>query len=215
MIVLVRSFERMEESRSYHDYVIKDGRFIGRFEEMYREFEDPWHQSTQPNPTGRWVAIQHLKRFGIKSVVEFGCGLGYYGDWIHRETGIVPLGIDISETAISKARTLFPHLEFRVGNVVEELARPIEAEAILFAEIGWYILEDFDRIMQLLLENHPGKYFLNNQVFYKGTQRYGTEHFTDLKGYIAKVPFELLGWAEATTAQDSTIDSTTIFRIPG
>jgi hypothetical protein len=102
-----------------------------------------------------------------------------------------------------------------VGNVVEELQKPIEAEAILFAEIGWYILEDFDRIMQLLREKHAGKYFLNNQVFYKGTQRYGTEYFTDLKSYIARVPFELLGYAEATTAQDSTIDSTTIFRIPG
>ena len=27
----------------YHDYFIKDGRFIGRFEEMYRDVDDPWH----------------------------------------------------------------------------------------------------------------------------------------------------------------------------
>ncbi len=28
----------------YQDYVIKDGKFIGRFEEMYQKFEDPWNQ---------------------------------------------------------------------------------------------------------------------------------------------------------------------------
>lgn len=30
--------------RDYHDYVIKDGVFIGKFEEMYQKFDDPWHQ---------------------------------------------------------------------------------------------------------------------------------------------------------------------------
>jgi SAM-dependent methyltransferase len=203
----------MEEIRSYHDYVIKDGRFIGRFEEMYRACDDPWMQSAQPNRIARWAGIEFLRRFGVRSVVEFGCGLGYYSDWIHRETGIVPLGIDISETAVTKARQLFPHLQFRVGNVVEELACPIEAEAILFAEIGWYILDDLDRIMDLLRTHHAGKLFVNNQVFYKGTQRYGTEYFTDLDGYIGRVPFTLLGRAQATTDQDSTIETSTVFRI--
>jgi SAM-dependent methyltransferase len=210
-----RSFVRMnEEPASYHDLVIKDGRFIGRFEEMYQRFDDPWHQSEQPNRTGRWVAIHHLMLFWFRSVVEYGCGLGHYSDWIHRETGIVPDGVDISSTAVQKARDRFPHLSFRVGNVLEDLERPIAAEAILFAEIGWYILDDFQRILELLQEHHAGKYFLNNLVFYKGSQRYGTEWFTDLEGYIAKVPFELLGHAQATTALDSTIDTTTIFRIP-
>ena len=26
----------------YQDFVIKDGRFIGKFEEMYKKFPDPW-----------------------------------------------------------------------------------------------------------------------------------------------------------------------------
>ena len=30
--------------KRYQDYVIKDGKFIGKFEEMYQKFEDPWHQ---------------------------------------------------------------------------------------------------------------------------------------------------------------------------
>ena len=30
-------------SKDYHDYVFKDGKFIGAFEEMYQNVEDPWH----------------------------------------------------------------------------------------------------------------------------------------------------------------------------
>ena len=30
--------------KRYQDYVIKDGKFIGKFEEMYQKFEDPRHQ---------------------------------------------------------------------------------------------------------------------------------------------------------------------------
>lgn len=29
----------------YQDYVIKDGQFVGNFEQMYQNFLDPWHQS--------------------------------------------------------------------------------------------------------------------------------------------------------------------------
>ncbi len=27
----------------YQDYVIKDGYFVGKFEEMNQKFSDPWH----------------------------------------------------------------------------------------------------------------------------------------------------------------------------
>ena len=29
----------------YHDYVIKNGNFIGQFEEMYQNCDDPWPES--------------------------------------------------------------------------------------------------------------------------------------------------------------------------
>jgi hypothetical protein len=203
----------MDRTSSYHDHVIKDGQFIGRFEQMYQEYEDPWKQSEQPNPYARQCGILHMQRFGIRSVIEFGSGLGYYSNMIHQMTGIVPVGYDLSETAITKARELFPHLDHRVGRVQEVLKEPQAADAILFAEIGWYILDDFDMIMDLLLEHQQGRYFINNQVFYKGSQKYGTDYFTDLQGYIDRVPFKLLGWVEGTIETDSTIETSCIFRI--
>ena len=32
-------------TKKYQDYVIKDGNFVGDFEGLYKDFEDPWYQS--------------------------------------------------------------------------------------------------------------------------------------------------------------------------
>ena len=32
-------------SKDYHDYVIKDGNFIGEFEQMYQNVDDPWPET--------------------------------------------------------------------------------------------------------------------------------------------------------------------------
>jgi SAM-dependent methyltransferase len=198
---------------NYHDYVIKDGFFIGDFQNMYRNCEDPWMQSKQPNKYARFAGIQHIKNYHIKSVLECGCGLGYYADWIFRDTGIVPKGIDISEEAIAKATQLFPHLDFSVANVTADLKMHTDLDCILLSEIIWYILPDLDTLFSIMQSEFKGKYLLINQVFYKGTQRYGVEYFTSLSELISYVPFELLGRCEATLAQDSTIETSTIFKI--
>lgn len=198
---------------AYHDYVIKDGQFVGRFEEMYQQVDQPWMQDQQPNPYARQAGILHLKKFGIQSVLECGSGLGYYAQEIYRQTGIVPLGIETSSTAVQKASNLFPHLNFVVDTVLN-LANYRQYEAILFAEITWYVLPDLPKLFAIMAEEFAGKYFIHNLVFYKGTQQYGTEYFTNLNEFIDYVPFPLVGSCQATTETDSTIETSTIFRIP-
>lgn len=204
---------KITAQKSYHDYVIKDGRFIGDFQNMYRNCADPWMQSKQPNKYARYAGTQHIKNYNIKSVLECGCGLGYYSDWIFKETGIVPKGIDICEEAIAKAKQLFPHLDFSVSDVTKDLKMYNELECILLSEIIWYILPDLKPLFDIMKSSFKGKYLVVNQVFYKGTQRYGTEYFTSLSDFISYVPFKLLGSCEATLADDTTIESSTIFEI--
>ena len=33
----------------YQDFVIKEGEFIGDFEQMYKKFDNPWHQADIEN----------------------------------------------------------------------------------------------------------------------------------------------------------------------
>ncbi|TAG04315.1 MAG: class I SAM-dependent methyltransferase [Cytophagia bacterium] len=202
-----------DKQKTYHDYVIKDGKFIGKFDEMYTEFNDPWTQSTQPNKYSRMAGIVHIQNFNIKTVLECGSGLGYYADWIHRETQIIPKSVDISAVAIEKAKTLFPHLDFEVVDICTELSKFKDYDCVLFSEIIWYILPDLKEIFNVLKKDFKGKYFLVNQVFYKGTQKYGNEYFTNLKEFINYVPFTLVGQCEATMDKDSTIETSTIFKI--
>jgi SAM-dependent methyltransferase len=198
---------------TYHDYVIKDGKFIGKFDEMYNKFDDPWTQMHQPNKYSRMSGILHIKNFEITSVLECGCGLGYYADWINKETQIIPKSIDISPVAIEKAKMLFPKLDFEVGNIVTDLEKYKTYDCILFAELIWYILPDLKNIFNVLEAEFKGKYLLVNQVFYKGTQKYGTEYFTNLDEFIKYVPFTLVAKCEATTIKDSTIETSVIFKI--
>lgn len=202
-----------DKEKTYHDYVIKDGAFIGKFDEMYSEFEDPWTQSTQPNKYSRMAGIIHIGNFKIKSILECGCGLGYYADWIKRETNITPKSVDISPVAIEKARKLFPHLDFEVADISTQLQNYKNYDCVIFSEIVWYILPDLKKIFDILEKEFKGKHLIVNQVFYKGTQKYGTEYFTNLNEFIQYVPFELLGKCEATTINDSTIETSTLFKI--
>lgn len=202
-----------DKEKTYHDYVIKDGNFIGKFDEMYSKFNDPWTQSSQPNKYSRIAGIFHMMKFNIKSVLECGCGLGYYADWIHKETQIIPKSVDISSVAIQKAKILFPHLDFEVANIANDLSKYKDYDCILLSEIIWYVLPDLEKIFSILNSEFKGKYLVVNQVFYKGTQKYGNEYFTNLKEFIDYVPFTLVGQCEATTTEDSTIETSTIFKI--
>ena len=198
---------------TYHDYVIKAGKFIGKFDEMYGKFADPWMQSAQPNRYSRMAGILHLKNFNLQSVLDCGCGLGYYAEWIHRETGIIPKSINISPKAIEKAQALFPHLDFEVADLTTDLPKYGVYECIIFSEIVWYILPHLKDLLGVLQAAFAGKYLLVNQVFYKGTQQYGTDYFTNLQEFIDFIPFELLAQCEATTTNERTVETSTLFRI--
>lgn len=203
----------MKKRETYHDYVIKDGKFVGRFDEMYAKFEDPWHQSKQPNPFSRNAGILFIKKIKPKKILECGGGLGYYADCIYKETGIIPKSIDISETAIKKARKKFKHLDFEVYDLKKGLAPFKDYDCILFAEIMWYILDFLDTLLLDLKKHFKGKYLIINQVFYKGTQKYGNEYFTNLKELMDYMPFQCIGWCEATLEDDTTIETSSIYKI--
>jgi SAM-dependent methyltransferase len=165
---------------SYHDYVIKEGRFVGAFEEMYNKFDDPWSQSREDSTSdskSRAATLINIRKYGIGSVVEFGCGLGYFSNLIATETTAQVTGVDIAPTAIRKAREQFPAINFQVDSV-DNIAHYRAHDAVLFAEISWYLLPDLNRIFGELLRHFQGKYFMHNLVFYKGDQqKYGRDYF--------------------------------------
>ena len=159
-----------ENETNYHDYVIKDGLFIGEFERMYEDCDDPWHQTElkwHKLSFSRNIAILNMKRLNIESIIEFGCGFGFFTNMI-KESMINVKGVDISPRAISKAENLFPKIDFSVNTIQNMLETQKEVcmkyDAFLLSEITWYILSDIDMIIKNLKE-FSGKYLINDLIF--------------------------------------------------
>lgn len=115
----------MKYSTDYHDYVFKDGKLIGKFEEMYRfSSEIPWHQDKTAYDVFSDIDIAILRQHKYESICEIGCGLGYFSNRLHTEldSGGRPLvtGVDISQIAVEKARRKFPEISFIVGDLTKE-----------------------------------------------------------------------------------------------
>ena len=201
----------------YQDLVIRDGKFVGEFEKMYQLFDDPWNQTKEgyiENSISRQVVVNYIKSFGIKRLVEFGCGLGKTSDFIHSNTDIDILGVDISETSIQKSKLNYPYLNFKVDEIIN-IDNYKDYDCYFFSEITWYLLEDkmIDQIFDIMIKKLKGKYFIHNLVFYKGQQKYGNEYFTSLKEFISFCPFELVGKVEINIKDSDSIETSSIFKI--
>ena len=201
----------------YQDLVIKNGKFVGEFEKMYQLFDDPWNQTKKgfvENSISRKIAVNYINSFEIKSLVEFGCGLGKTTNFIHSNTNVDILGVDISETSIKKSKKNYPNLNFNVDNITN-IVKYKDYDCYFFSEITWYILKDnmIDIVFNTMKKKLKGKYFIHNLVFYKGQQKYGLDYFSNLKEFIDFCPFELIGKVEIDIKNSDCIETSSIFKI--
>lgn len=103
----------------YQDYVIRDGKFIGKFEEMYQKFDNPWHQKEAvQNSYARHATLLSVKNNAIKSLIEVGCGLGAFTNYlVENLPGVKISGMDVSETAVKRAKEKYAHIDFIQGEL--------------------------------------------------------------------------------------------------
>jgi len=191
----------MTKYNRYQDYVIKDGKFVGEFEDMYQEFENPWEQTDRErNAYEKKLALEFIKENGFKRIIEFGCGFGDYTAQLNKITDSA-IGVDISKTAISKARARHPEVEFIVGDILDfDIMKNYNADCIVFAEITWYVLDKLSEFRSYLSTEVSGKEigFVHLLMTYaEGVQKYGTNYFVDIEGimsYWKEVDF--MTWGE-------------------
>ena len=174
----------------YQDYVIRDGCLIGEFEEMYRDFADPWHQlEREGTASDKAVGLNLLQglraTFGVDRVLDIGCGLGHYTERI-AAAGFEAVGLDISETAVAAARRRFPQARFEVGGVTDhETILALAPDVIVMTEVTWYVLDHLSDFLAFLEGQLPDTFLLHMLVTYPpGAQKYGGDHFSDLDGIL-------------------------------
>ena len=87
--------------KKYQDLVIKNGKFVGKFEEMYQKFPDPWNL-IKKNKFGQNLnykiilhycsEIKKLKKSKKLTTLEIGCGfpqISYEG--VNEKRCLLPL----------------------------------------------------------------------------------------------------------------------------
>lgn len=101
----------------YHKYVFDTDsrRLVGDFEAMYRaedlEGFDSWLERDLRD-LRKAISYTVLGGYNFSSILDVGCGKGTYTHLLKKKNNRV-VGIDLSETAIQKARQSFPDIEFR------------------------------------------------------------------------------------------------------
>jgi SAM-dependent methyltransferase len=197
--------EKGIDSDDYREYVIKDGKFIGAFEDMYRRIDDPWH-------IGDASEIQYdlllylIQRHGIcrngGKILDVGCEKGAF---TARLKGLLPeaeiLAMDISPTAVRKAAEShrIPGISFEVLDIQEECTRlHRDYDLVVISQMVWYILPRLKEVTENILSGvlREGGFLLVNQAFYRPeVQSYGREVLStveDLTRIIGRDPMELI-----------------------
>ena len=103
------------QSNDYRDYVIKDGEFIGAFEEMYHNCPDPWHQDGLQPLAEDIALLLLLSKRRYQRILDIGCGKGRFTSRLKSATGSPVTALDISSTAIEIAQSRYPDIEFVVA----------------------------------------------------------------------------------------------------
>lgn len=202
----------------YHDYFIKDGRHLGRYEEMYQNCPDPWRIEELGQRLDMRAALLLLagREKSVGRFLDLGAGLGLFTALLTEALwranpearGVVS---DISATAVARAesRLADPRLEFRALDARSLANGPYfpsqTFDLIVMAQILWGLLEDLDRTLAALAALlTPGGLILISQHFPGPEhQGYGREIVSspeDLTRHLAGAGLEVLETLESNRA---------------
>jgi SAM-dependent methyltransferase len=180
-------------SDDYHDYVIKEGKLVGRFEEMYQLCENPWPETEDDldaNPVSLRTA-QLVNAEGRRNIFSLGCGKGLHLNWLAKRCpGVTVSGCDVSATAVQYCRERHPWIAARQMDVREFCDQRFEFDLLLLREIVWYILSDWDYLCRALAEKYRGRHVAVELSFYD-RQSYGKGYFNGPSMFINKFPFKI------------------------
>jgi len=182
-----------KRSNNYHDYVIKDGQFIGQFENMYRDCSNPWPEDIKDlegNPVSCYT-VSLMRKYGFKKVLTVGSGKGLHANWIKTKVpGIQVGGCELSETAVKYSRSHYPDISVHCLDVADFGKRSWDFDLILFREVLWYMLPYWQGTADVLKKNYKGRHIIIELTFYDD-QRYGREYFDGPEDLIKKFPFNI------------------------
>ena len=116
--------------------------------------------------------------------------------------GFETVGLDLSATAVAKARQRFPKARFEVGGVADHDAiAALAPDVVVMTEVTWYVLDRLAAFRDFLRTRLADAFVLHMLVTYPpGVQEFGNDTFTDLEGIKSFFAMTYLEWGEVCLA---------------
>ena len=174
----------------YQDLVIKDGKFVGKFEEMYQKFSDPWNLLKKNKLDNNlnykiiYYYCNQLKQKKKLTTLEIGCGFPQISNQLHK-SGFKVYGTDISETVLRKSKKKYSKLKNNlfVSNFLNfSLYEILNPDIIILSDITWYILPELKQFTKWYRGLKKEVHLIHSLAVYgKNKQKYGKKYFYDLE----------------------------------
>ncbi len=166
---------------------IQTGTFCGDFEAMYQDIEDPWGCEAGKSSLNNQIFVDIIfndnRRY--ERILDIGCGLGGLLDSIQkRNNGGYVLGLDVSRTAIQKAKRRYPNLNFDCRNIVKEELKERNFDLVVLSEVLWYVLDDLPLFFARVSNMMSAAGFLAIHQYFPADQRFGKDWLDGLPAFL-------------------------------
>ncbi len=191
-----------------HKYTISNGKMIGNFEGLYKDFKDPFLQTQKEKFETSKKAIvnycqllQYTRKKKLKTL-EIGCGFGQLSKELSK-LKFNAYGTDISNTAIKKAQR-GSLVKFYTSDFLNfKLYNKINPDIFILAEVSWYVLPELKKFLNFLKKNFKNKYIIHTlAIYHPNKQKYGKNYFKNLKEILRFFNLDYLEYGEKWTKEE-------------
>tara|TARA_B100001121_G_C18658437_1_gene607625 strand:+ start:584 stop:1216 length:633 start_codon:yes stop_codon:yes gene_type:complete len=194
--------------KKMHQYTIYNGKMIGDFEGLYKNFKDPFIQTKKEKfETSKKAIINYCQLLQsenkkVLKTLEIGCGFGQLSKDL-KKLKFNAHGTDISSTAIKKAKKN-SLVKFYTSEFLNfKLYKKINPDIFILSEVSWYVLPDLKKFIKFLRKNYKNKYIIHTlAIYYPGKQKYGKRYFSDLKGILNFFNLKYIEYGEKWTKEE-------------
>lgn len=183
----------MIRSDDYHDYFLKDGVFVGAFEEMYRNCSDPWHQDTA-RLLEEDIALFLLKRYSYRRILDLGCGKGRFTNLLQRATEARVTAVDIAPTAVRAAKLRYPNVDFVPASAAGLPFADASFDLAVSCHMLWCVMPQLTEVLEEVRRvlSPGGHYLVLSKYYAPGEQKFAAEVMTCPEDLLRILPFHPL-----------------------
>ena len=194
--------------KKMHQYTIDNGKLIGNFEGLYKDFKDPFLQTKKEKfETSKRAIInyclllQHERKKKLKTL-EIGCGFGQLSKELSN-LKFNAYGTDISETAIKKAKKS-SSVKFYTSDFINfNLYKKINPDIFILSEVSWYVLPQLKKFISFIKKNFKNKHIIHTlAIYHQDQQKYGKNYFKNLKEILKFFNLDYIEYGEKWTKEE-------------